>query len=199
MSLDKNIGFEQEQSLHFGQRIRDLRQQAGLTLQDVAQATGMSAGLISQIERNLTDPSMRSLRLLSVALDAPIGRFFDEPDESDTCSDRYIVRHNAQRKLVLNKAGMIKHLVTPDAPGVIEGYLVKLEPGASSGEIKYAANGEKFCYVLQGELHVVLDGSPYILKETDSFRIPTHVRHSFANLSSDLCEFLWNIVLLDKK
>lgn len=187
-----------DESFRFGLRIRELRQQAGLTLQQVANLTGMSAGLISQIERNLTDPSMRSLRLLSMALGTPIARFFDEP-EHHLSSERYIVRHNEQRRLILNKAGMTKYLTSPDAPGLIEAYLIILEPGARSGEVNYMnVTGEKFCYVLEGELQVSVDHHPVRLVTGDSFRIPTHTQHSFTNASDTACRFLWNIVLLDK-
>ncbi|TGV05606.1 cupin domain-containing protein [Alcaligenaceae bacterium 429] len=187
-----------DESFRFGLRIRELRQQAGLTLQQVANLSGMSAGLISQIERNLTDPSMRSLRMLSMALGTPIARFFDEPEHHHS-SERYIVRHDEQRRLILNKAGMSKYLTSPDSPGLIEAYLIILEPGARSGEVKYMdVTGEKFCYVLEGKLQVSLDNHSVLLETGDSFRIPTHTQHSFANTSDKPCRFLWNIVLLDK-
>ncbi|NOL50605.1 cupin domain-containing protein [Pelistega suis] len=183
-------------NLLVGQQIRHLRKKAGLTLQEVATATGMSVGLLSQIERNFTDPSMRSLRLLATALDIPIARFFDE-QEQIAQPENYIVRHNSRRRVTL-KNGLSKHLIVPNENGLIETYLVHLLPDANSGDIKYIAKGEKFCYVLKGELHVTLNGNHFTLVEGDSFRIPTDLPHAFSNISNQPCEFIWSIVLLNK-
>ncbi|WP_036031297.1 helix-turn-helix domain-containing protein, partial [Bradyrhizobium yuanmingense] len=55
-----------------GETVRLLRQRAGLSIQDVANKTGLSTGMISQLERARAMPSIRTLRLLSIALDVPI-------------------------------------------------------------------------------------------------------------------------------
>jgi len=59
-----------------GETVRLLRQRAGLSIQDVATKTGLSNGMISQLERARAMPSIRTLRLLSIALDVPISYFF---------------------------------------------------------------------------------------------------------------------------
>lgn len=139
---------------------------------------------------------MRSLRLLATALDISIARFFDESEQT-TQPESYIVRHNSRRRVALDK-GLSKHLIVPNENGLIETYLVHLSPYADSGDIKYVAKGEKFCYVLKGELHVTLNNEDFVLVEGDSFRIPTDIPHAFRNLSTEPCEFIWSIVLLNK-
>ena len=56
-----------------GETVRLLRQRAGFSIQDVAKRTGLSTGMISQLERALAMPSMRTLRLLSIVIAAPYG------------------------------------------------------------------------------------------------------------------------------
>ncbi len=65
-----------------GETVRLLRQRAGLSIQDVANRTGLSNGMISQLERARAMPSIRTLRLLSIALDVPISYFFETSDPS---------------------------------------------------------------------------------------------------------------------
>ena len=52
-----------------GEQVRNIRKKRGITLKELAEKTGLSIGYISQIERNLTDPSLSTLRKLSAALD----------------------------------------------------------------------------------------------------------------------------------
>src|SRR5438045_848976 len=77
-----------------GETVRLLRQRAGLSIQDVATKTGLSNGMISQLERARAMPSIRTLRLLSIALEVPISYFFETSDPADV--QRYIVRKNSR-------------------------------------------------------------------------------------------------------
>ncbi|WP_163094543.1 helix-turn-helix domain-containing protein, partial [Acinetobacter baumannii] len=67
-----------------GETVRLLRQRAGLSIQDVAKITGLSTGMISQLERALATPSIRTLRLLSIALAVPISYFFEPHETAET-------------------------------------------------------------------------------------------------------------------
>lgn len=66
-----------------GETVRLLRQRAGLSIQDVANKTGLSNGMISQLERARAMPSIRTLRLLSIALEVPISYFFETSDPTE--------------------------------------------------------------------------------------------------------------------
>src|SRR5436305_15082418 len=88
-----------------GQTVRLLRQRAGFSIQDVANRTGLSTGMISQLERARAMPSVRTLRLLSVALDVPISYFFEASDAGEP--QRYIVRKNDRRLLRLTASGVV--------------------------------------------------------------------------------------------
>src|SRR5258708_22139498 len=82
-----------------GETVRLLRQRAGLSIQDVANRTGLSTGMISQLERARAMPSVRTLRLLSLALDVPISYFFEASEAGQP--ERYIVRQNHRPPLRL--------------------------------------------------------------------------------------------------
>ena len=63
-----------------GQRIRDVRKQRRLTLVKVATATGLSVGFLSQVERNITRPSLDSLALIAGALEVTLSSLLHHPD-----------------------------------------------------------------------------------------------------------------------
>src|SRR5258708_8626308 len=107
----EKIAGEEAGDRRLGETVRLLRQRAGLSIQDVAKRTGLSTGMISQLERALAMPSVRTLRLLSIPLDVPISYFFET---NDACGpQRYIVRKNDRRLLRLTASAVVKAELTP--------------------------------------------------------------------------------------
>src|ERR1700694_5195530 len=94
-----------------GATVRLLRQRAGFSIQAVANRTGLSTGMISQLERARAMPSVRTLRLLSVALHVPISYFFEAGDAGEP--QRYIVRKNDRRLFLLTPSGVAKEALPP--------------------------------------------------------------------------------------
>ena len=74
--------------LKVGLKIRDARKQRRLTLQRVAEATGLSIGFLSQVERDITTPSLSSLVTIAKALDLPVSSFLHQPDIPNAVSRR---------------------------------------------------------------------------------------------------------------
>src|SRR6267378_3772584 len=114
---NKNQTLENDEAVdqRLGETVRLLRQRAGFSIQDVANRTGLSTGMISQLERARAMPSVRTLRLLSIALDVPISYFFEAGDAGEP--QRYIVRKNDRRLLRLTASGVVKEALTPAGKG----------------------------------------------------------------------------------
>ncbi len=181
------------QDLWLGQRLRQSRRQRHLSIRDLAQKTGLSVGMVSQIERGLSTPSLRSLRLLANTLDVPISWFF--PDSAQAQAERrYIVRADQRRRLKVPHTGFVQEVVNPPDAGAIEIYEIMLEPGASSGPETYSHAGEKAGLVLAGMLTIQLDSEEYVLEAGDSFRFPSTLSHRFANPSSAETRFIWIVL-----
>jgi transcriptional regulator with XRE-family HTH domain len=176
--------------LRIGAAARALRKAAGLGLKELSERTGLSSGMISQIERGLATPSLRSLRLLSVALDVPISHFFEEPPEVRRPS--FVVRATERRLLRLSPSGVVKHLISPDGPAVIEMYELELAPGGTSGDNFQSHHGEKAGYVLEGQLQLMLGDDVQVLERGDAFRFPSVLPHMFSNPSKTvLARIIW--------
>lgn len=172
-----------------GETVRLLRQRAGLSIQDVANRTGLSTGMISQLERARAMPSIRTLRLLGIALDVPISYFFETSDASD--GQRYIVRRTSRRLLRLTASGVVKEALTPEGKGQLELYELTLNPGASSGTDFLKHTGEKAGYILSGSLRLWLDHQAHLLEAGDSFRFPSIVPHMFDNPTQQVARVIW--------
>ena len=173
-----------------GETVRLLRQRAGLSIQDVANKTGLSNGMISQLERARAMPSIRTLRLLSIALEVPISYFFETSDPAADVQ-RYIVRKNNRRLLRLTASGVVKEALTPEGTGQLELYELTLNPGASSGTDFLQHTGEKAGYILSGSLRLWLDNQAHVLEAGDSFRFPSIVPHMFDNPTQQTARVIW--------
>lgn len=181
------------QDLWLGQRLRQSRRQRRLSIRDLAAKTGLSVGMVSQIERGLSTPSLRSLRLLANTLDVPISWFF--PDSAQALAERrYIVRSDQRRRLKVPHTGFVQEVVSPPDAGAIEIYEIVLEPGASSGPDAYSHAGEKAGLVLTGILTIQLDSEEYVLEAGDSFRFPSMLSHRFANPSGAETRLIWIVL-----
>ncbi|MCG2668650.1 helix-turn-helix domain-containing protein [Bradyrhizobium sp. GCM10023182] len=183
------VGTDDAIDARLGETVRLLRQRAGLSIQDVANKTGLSNGMISQLERARAMPSIRTLRLLSIALDVPISYFFETSDPADV--QRYIVRKYNRRLLRLTASGVVKEALTPEGKGQMELYELTLNPGASSGTDFLQHIGEKAGYVLSGSLRLWLDNQAHVLEAGDSFRFPSVVPHMFDNPTQQAARVIW--------
>ena len=183
------IDSDEANDQRLGETVRLLRQRAGLSIQDVATKTGLSNGMISQLERARAMPSIRTLRLLSIALDVPISYFFETSDPADV--QRYIVRKNSRRLLRLTASGVVKEALTPADKGQLELYELTLNPGASSGTDFLQHTGEKAGYILSGSLRLWLDNQAHLLEAGDSFRFPSIVPHMFDNPTQHAARVIW--------
>lgn len=175
-----------------GRQLRLRRKVRGLSLQDVADKSGVSIGQLSQIERGLSAPSLKSLGAVCRALDMPMGWLFDGPandpaEESDT-----IVRAKSRRTLHLGHKGMVKELLTPDAVPGIQMMRIVIQPGGSSGPEPYNnAAGAKCGLVVQGTLGLEVEGRTFQLDTGDSFAFDATKMIRFWCASDEPCEVVW--------
>ncbi|MBI0434822.1 cupin domain-containing protein [Roseomonas sp. KE0001] len=173
-----------------GEAVRLLRQRRGLSIQELGRRTGLSAGMISQLERGLATPSVRSLRMLSLALQVPVSFFFEERPAA-AAPGRYIVRRGQRRVLRLTPSGVLKEALAPSGPGQMEIYELTLSPGGSSGADFFRHQGEKAGYVLSGTLRLWLEQEAHLLEAGDTFRFPSAVPHMFDNPGEVPARVVW--------
>ena len=175
----------------FGARVRMLRKERQLTTERLAEAAGVSAGLISQIERGHGNPSFATLVQLAHGLQLPVGQLL-QPNETE----RVVVRKDERRRLdshgLASGDGGRYELLTPDLNGSLEANWVVTPPGYDTSETPYRHNGEEFGIVLSGIKDVYLDGVRHRLHAGDSIRYASTIPHWYVNPSdTEECTAIW--------
>jgi len=186
-----DTGADKAADLWLGQQLRVLRRGRDLSLVELANRTGLSIGNISQIERGVSAPSVRSLKKLSEALQVSIGDLFQETDLPPASEMNYIVRRKTRPLLKLGATGVQKELLTPTTPGALQMLMVTITPGGSSGPDHYTHRGEESGLVLSGALELWIEDECFILKEGDTFRFKSSQPHRFANAGANVATVLW--------
>jgi transcriptional regulator with XRE-family HTH domain len=190
--MSANAGQSQSQSgplADLGNEIRQLRKVRGVTLQQLAMATGKSVGYLSQVERNLTKPSVAALQDISEALAVHIGWFFPEDNAGSPQEREHIVRKANRRRLTYSELsgteylGLHDHLLSANLNGELALGISRYQPGASTGDDSYAHDGEEAGLVIAGQLQLTIGERVHLLEAGDSFSFKSRLQHRYANPS----------------
>ncbi len=149
--------------MEIGKRIKAKRKEAKLSLQELAEQTGLTASFLSKVERGESSPSIESLRKIGRALGVPIFYFLTETNGKSP-----VVRRDQRLKMKRSNSNLIFELLTPDLNRQMEAIMFEQEPGGGNYAQLPNHYTEEFIYVLQGQLEVKLDGEIYHLGPGDT-------------------------------
>ena len=158
-----------------GKKLHALRKQKGLTLQQLGESAGLSAAFLSQVERELTSPSVASLASIARALDVAPSFFFPPPQ-----GNGLLVHGYARQPFRMDDADVVYARLGGDLPERTLEPLHATYPPAYRGE-ELTHGGEEFYYVLAGQLVVLLDGEEYVLNPQDSMHFRSDRPHRLVN------------------
>ncbi|RMG58664.1 MAG: XRE family transcriptional regulator [Deltaproteobacteria bacterium] len=165
-----------------GEKIRKVREERGLTIQDLAEKTGFSAALLTQIENRMISPPLGVLVEVANALGESISDFLFEGEGKD-----FSIVRKKERKIVSRVASKdgASEDYTYESLGAgkrgrkMEPFVVRLKPLKTSTPRLSVHQGEEFIYVLEGKVEVILDKYKDTLESGDSIyynsTIPHHV------------------------
>ena len=173
-----------------GTELRTLRKLQQKTLKDLAADTGLSIGYLSQVERNKSSPSVKSLHTISRALGVNITWFFGSSNSAD--QQQYILRSH-ERKELRFESGISDFLLSQRSTSELELLWCRFEPGSTSGEEPYSHQGEEAGVVVSGEFALMIDGRWHMLEAGDSFSFPSHLEHKYKNPGRRTAEIVWAI------
>ncbi len=152
-----------------GADLRALRRARGLTLQALAEALGRSVGWVSQVERDLSQPSIADLRAMAKALGVPISMLFGKA-RAPVEEEGRVVRAGMRRPLGSRAAGLVEELLSPDLTDDFEVVHSTFAPGSRLNGPQQRPTQE-VGYVVSGRLDVAINGTWFSVGEGDSFRI----------------------------
>lgn len=183
----------------YGSRIREMRKRRGLTLKEVAEATGYTIGHISQIERDLKSPSLVALRKIAACLNcSEVWLIMDDSELSAKSSEEgkkskesYLMRKENRIPMKIPEIDVSYSIFTPSKlPNAQEaqmtGLIVRLKPNTWVTEQMIShGNYDESLLLLKGELELRIDNSTYMIYEGDSFYIPKNCLHNYLNTSDE--------------
>lgn len=175
-----------------GRRIRDLRKAKRLTLQQLSRRASLSAGYLSQIERDLATPSIKALHDIAEVLGVNIGWFFPVRTDSEAKEAAVVVRL-ADRRALKFGSGIRDELLCPDLSGRLELLACHFAPGSSSGDDAYSHDGEEAGVVIEGQLDLWIDDELFRLRRGDSFHFESRRQHRYRNPGSTDTLVIWAI------
>ena len=184
---NENPGFAVE---NIGSRLRDIRNQRKITVNDLAKMAGVSAGMISQIERNISSPSIRILERIRQALNVPLMELVDTSDHGADLSHTFIRRAH-ERPVMISKDGSVrKELLSPSGDHDIQFMYISLLPGVVQDDVLRGI-GEKAGVVLSGSIVLKIAGNKINLQEGDSFQFSSELPHAVQNDSDQSARLIW--------
>jgi DNA-binding transcriptional MerR regulator/mannose-6-phosphate isomerase-like protein (cupin superfamily) len=167
-----------------GQRFRLLRTRRGLSLAQVARATGVSIGFLSALERGQMRSSVATLQRIARYYRTNILSLFEAARENPR-----LVRP-AERKILETTAGVRMELLAWGNTAM-EPHLFRVKPNSGSGE-SYAHEGEEFLHILRGEFEIWLSNKEhYHLKTGDSLYFESSTPHRWRNPGGKETWLLW--------
>ena len=151
--------------MELGEKIKELRNKQGLTQEELADRAELSKGFISQLERDMTSPSIATLEDLLQCLGTTLGEFFNEEQEEEQIvftEEDFFVKKDEEYK------NQIKWIIPNAQKNCMEPIHLILEKGGETC-LDNPHEGEEFGYVLQGAVSIHLGNKTYKAKKGESF------------------------------
>lgn len=163
--------------LQLGTRIRSLRQARHLTLRDVAQRAGVTESFLSQVERDVTSPSIATVQRIARALDLSIAQLFAEDADAGR-----VVRREARRRVAYPGLKAVDEFLTANMAGRLQVIMSTIEPGGGTGAEPYTHDSdEEVVVVLSGVLDLWVAEEHYVLRDGDAITFPSRLPHWNSN------------------
>ena len=171
-----------------GRKIRSVRKERGLTLKQVGDRLHVTASLISQLERGVTNPSISLLKEMSDCLAIPVASLIESGETRNT---NYPLLRDGERKTLTIEGNTRFELLSQLYDLNCEFILNEWAPGASSGRTKYAHEGFECGFVLKGKLIIEMGDQIYELKSGASITFPSTTPHLIRNPTKKMTIAVW--------
>ncbi len=172
--------------MDIGHRMKELRIRYGLTQQELADRSELSKGFISQLERNLTSPSIGTLLDIIQCLGTTPAEFFadEEPEQIVFRKEDYFIKESE------GLSHTVQWLVPNAQKNEMEPVLLTLGPHGKS-ETQLPHESEEFGYVLKGSVRLCYGPNSFPVKQGESFSFKAGKKHFIENPTGREAVVLW--------
>lgn len=170
--------------MNIGVKIKQLRTLYGLTQEELADRCELTKGFISQIENDLTSPSISTLTDILAALGTNLKGFFSDDEEEK------IVFTNEDYFTKVSEESQITWLVPNSQKNEMEPILFELK-GSCETTIDMPHEGQEFGYVLEGKIQIIIGNKKYLCQAGETFYFTTNKNHYLRNLTNLPAKIIW--------
>ena len=172
--------------MNIGQKVRELRIAKNLTQEELADRSELSKGFISQLERDLTSPSIATLVDILQCLGTNLNEFFSDDEEEQVVfgDEDYFEKKDTDLK------NTIEWIIPNAQKNQMEPILMTLYPHKKS-HVQTSYTGEEFGYVLKGNITIVRGGKKYKVKAHETFYMDGAKSHYLYNHGNSPAKILW--------
>jgi transcriptional regulator with XRE-family HTH domain len=175
--------------MKIGYRIKDLRNRQRVTLKELAEKTGLTTSFLSQLERDLTSPSVSSLEKIAQALNTKVGYFFEREEVKELI---FIKKGTGKRIIDKEKGISCETLVSGMLNIKMQSQVFTLGAGSELTKELMYPEGEKFGMVLKGKMELLCDSEKLTFEEGDSIYCAyTQKLQGIKNIGLTETKFLW--------
>lgn len=172
-----------------GEKIRNIRKEKNLTISVLADEVEVTPGYISQIERDLIDPSLSVLKRICKSLDVPLSTLFSEESKPGVV----LIKAQGRTKVRFRDKRFDFQFLTPSIKDKssspdMEVFYYKLDPKCWASDELMCHDADECNYILEGEVEYHIDGKVYYMEKYDSLYIPKNTPHMIYNATDDYVE-----------
>lgn len=171
--------------MQLGRKIRDLRLRRGLTVQLLAEASGLSKGFISQVENGRTSPSLATLRNLATALQTSVAYLVVEEEQIP-----HVVRAGERPRVHVGGNTSKVEVLSAQPKRNLELLMAELPPGMQAGDKRHYHHGEECLLCLEGSVSVACGEHSLVLEAGDSCHYDGRLPHAIENCGSGTARVL---------
>ncbi|MCP4199286.1 helix-turn-helix domain-containing protein [Pseudopelagicola sp. nBUS_19] len=173
-----------------GADVRALRKTRGLTLTAMSEQLGRSVGWLSQVERDMSAPSISDLRQIAEVLGVPMSMLFGH-SKAPAEEIGYVVRAGARRPMGSGEEGLVEELLSPDLTDDFEMVHSTFQPH-SAMQVPAQRPTQEVGYIISGRLDLRIGERRFTVSAGDSFRFRGEI-YNWMNPYSEPCVAIWVI------
>ncbi len=174
--------------LNIGSRLGNLRKRKKMTLDGLSSRSGVSKSILSQIERNISNPTVSTMVRIADALEETLSDFFMNIDDIKSSP----IETSKQTPIINSKDGLceLSILGAGETVSWLQWYQLTMKPKGQLSSKSHGSNTFENITVISGEVIVHLKKQSEILKIGDTFRFPTNQEHTLINKSKTISKVL---------
>jgi len=176
-------GVMEQVSLKIGERLKEIRNTRQLTLDDVAELTGVSKPMLGQIERGQSSPTINILWKISTGLKIPLS-FFCKQEEAE-----YTVAGLEGENVITEENGGVRAypLFPFDPMRNVEVFYIEFDAGVRHESLPHVVGVEEYVFMVHGTLKMLIGRNEVTLQEKQSIRFGADISHAYHNVSDKAC------------